>query len=92
MYNAYNNIEDFIKHSPAGWTYASKDEKAIINQAVDNAREYAASNPLMVNFLERYTAEFDGACDFEQYFDELDTYGSEFNQVFGVLLIYGLEG
>ena len=91
MYDAYNNIEDFIKHSIAGWTYATKDQKAIINEAVDNAREYAASSPLMVDILERYNAEFDGACDFEQYFDEIDSHGSEFHQVFGVLLIYGLE-
>ena len=92
MYDAYNNIEDFIKHSIAGWTYASDNEKAIINEAVDNAREYAESSTLMVDLLERYNAEFEGACEFEQYFDELDTYGLEFNQVFSILLIYGLEG
>ena len=92
MYNAYNNIEDFIKHSIAGWTYASDNEKAIINEAVDNAREYAASNPLMIDILARCNAEFDGACEFDDFDDELDTHGLEFNQVFSILLIYGLEG
>ena len=95
MYEDYNNLEEFTRFSIAGWTYATEEERDIINKAVDNAREYAAGSALMVDLLDRFTGEnflVLSEDEIEASHDLLDGFGKEFNDVFMVLSIYGLEG
>ena len=88
MFKKYSEIEEFIRTSPAGWKFATKREKRIINKAIDDARDYAKGNDLMNNLLKRYDDELDGAGDFDALDRVLDRQDITFLEVFEILSTY----
>ena len=88
MFEKYSKIEEFIRATPAGWKFASKREKRIINEAIANAKDYAKGNDLMNNLLKRWDAELNGAGDFDALDRVLDRQDRTFIEVFEVLNTY----